>query len=175
MNDMPDDLVSLVQDSLTDFPLENGHCGYSFVWNDADTSLEEEICDWMAPLLLRHPGLGYGDAVTLSNAADRGVVAVSWLTFLGSGITDDLGGREVLVTKCPSNVSVLPLGNRGCLLRAGDAPELGDVNRQDLLPAYQAVGHLIVPRRTTDEAFEDVVISGMSEEAAHDWLRRFFV
>ena len=53
--------------------------------------------------------------------------------------------------------------------------QLGDVNRQELLPAYRAVGRLVAPRRATDEAFEDVVIEGMTEENAHDWLRRLFV
>ena len=175
LGDTPDDLVSLVLDALTDFPLENGYCGYSFIWNQADKSLEQKVCDWSAPLLLRHPGLGYGNAVKLSNAADRGVVAVSWLTFLGPRITDDLGGRGALESRCPPEVSVFPIGKGGVLLRAGIAPELGDVNRQEFLPAYRAVGQLVAPRRTTDEAFEDVQILGMSEEVAYDWLRRFFI
>lgn len=171
----PDDEVSFVLDALADFPLESGHCGYSFVWDETDISQEQDVCAWAAPLLLRHPGLGNGDAFMLSNAADQGVVAVNWLTFLGPRITADLGGREALESQCSPDVAVLPLGRGGTLLRAGFAPELGDVNRQDLLPAYRAVGQLIAPRRTTDEALEDVVITGMTEEDAHDWLRRFFV
>lgn len=171
----PDDVVSLVQETLADFPLKSGHCGYSFIWEKTDLSLKKEVCAWAAPLLRRHPGLGYGNAVVLSNAADKGVVAVSWLTLLGPDITTDLGGREALESRSPADVSVLPLGKGGTLLRAGFAPQLGDVNRQDLLPTYRAVGQLVAPRRTTDEAFEDLLISGMSDEDAHDWLRRFFV
>lgn len=175
LGDAPDDVVSLVQDALADFPLESGHCGYSFVWDETDISQEREVCAWAAPFLLRHPGLGNGDAFMLSNAADQGVVAVSWLTFLGPRITADLGGQDALQGRCPPDVSVLPLGKGGTLLRAGFAPQLGDVNRQDLLPAYRAVGQLVAPRRTTDEAFEDVLIYGMADEDAHDWLRRFFI
>lgn len=174
LGDTPDDVVSLVQDALKDFPLENGYCGYSFVWNQADKSLEKKVCDWAAPLLLRHPGLGYGNAVTLSNAADRGIVAVSWLTFLGARITSALGGREAMESRCLSDITVLPIGFGGTVLRAGLTPALGDANRKDFLPAYRAVGQLVTPCRTTEAAFEDVVILGMSEEAAHDWLRRFF-
>ena len=174
-NAAPDEFVSFVRDALADFPLESGHCGYSFVWNETDISLEQDVCAWAAPLLLRHPGLGYGDAFTLSNAADQGIVAVSWLTFLGPRITADLGGQQDLESRCPPDVSALPLGSGGVLLRAGSAPQLGDVNRQYLLPAYRAVGQLVAPHCTTDEAFEDVVIAGMTEEDAHGWLRRFFV
>jgi hypothetical protein len=173
-SDTPDDLVSFVSEALAEFPLESGHCGYAVLWEPSEIADEEDIFAWLAPLLLRHPGLGHCDGVTLSNAANRGVVTVSWLTFLGPQITTDLGGREGLASRSPPEVSVLPLGNGGTLLRAGAAPQLGDVNRRDMLPVYRAVGQLVAPRRATDEAFEDVVISGMSEETAHDWLRRFF-
>lgn len=175
VGEAPDDVVSFVQEALADFPLESGYCGYSFVWNKTDLSLREEVCSWAAPLHRRHPGLGYGNAVILSNAADQGVVAVSWLTLLGPRITAELGGREALESQCPADVSALPLGRAGALLQAGVAPQLGDVNRHDLLPAYRAVGQLVVPRRTTDDALDDLVIEGMTEEDANDWLRRFFV
>lgn len=171
--DSPDDVVSFVQDALVDFPLESGYCGYSYVWDD--TSVDEEVCAWAAPLLLKHPGFGFGNPVILSNAADQGVVAVNWLTFLGARITADLGGSQALKKKSSSAVSVLPLGSDGTLLRAGSAPQLGDVNRRDRLPTYRAVGKLLAPRRTSDEAFDDLLIKGMSEEDANDWLRRFFV
>jgi hypothetical protein len=175
VGDAPDEVVSLVQDALADFPLDSGYCGYSIVWNETDISLERDVCARVAPLLLRHPGLGYGNAFMFSNAADEGVVAVSWLTFLGPRITADLGGLAALESRCPPEVSILPLGSGGTLLRAGSAPQLGDVNRKDRLPAYGAVGQLVAPRRATDEAFEDVVVYGMTKEDAHEWLRRFFV
>jgi len=33
------------------------------------------------------------------------------------------------------------------------------------------VAHVVAP----DEALDQIFIKGMSEERAHDWLRRFFV
>jgi len=172
--DAPDDIVSFVQEALADFPLENGYCGYSFFW-DKISPKEKDIYTWAGPHLLRHPGFGYGTVMQLSNAAVQGVVAVNWLTFLGPRITDELGGLEALVSRCPEGVSALPLGKGGTLLRAGQAPEIGDVNRQDLLPLYRAVGQLVAPSRTTDDALDDLVIEGMTEEDASDWLRRFFI
>jgi hypothetical protein len=111
----------------------------------------------------------------LSNAAERGVAAVAWLTLLGPEATAALGGPAALQRSTPAEVSVLPLGKSGVLLRAGTAPQLGDVNRQDLLPACHAVGRLVAPVLAPDEALDDLAIKGMSEEDAHDWLRRFFV
>jgi len=175
LGDAPDAVLALVSDALALFPFKSGHCGYSFMWEGTDPSLEEDVCDWAAPLLLRHPGLGYGEPVTLSNAADSGVVAVSWLTFLGPEWVQALGGAAALAARAPAEVSVRPLGQGGVMLRAGDAPQLGDVNRQDLLPAYRAVGHLVEPVRSPDDELDDLDIMGMTDEQAHDWLLRFFV
>jgi hypothetical protein len=173
--DEPQQVVSLVQAALAELPLDSGYCGYSLVWEETDTALEEKVFAWAAPLHRRHPGLGYGDAVRLSNAVDQGVVAVNWLTFLGADLVAALGGRDALASNAPAEVSVLPLGQGGVILRAGEAPKLGDLNRKDRLPAYHAVGRLVEPVRAPDEALDELVIKGMSDEAAHDWLRRFFV
>ena len=170
--DKPDDLIAFVQDALTDFPLASGYCGYSFVWDES--SVDEAANAWAGPLLLRYPGFNYESPVALSNAASDGVVGVSWLTFLGPEITNDLGGLKKLTKAAPTGVSVLPLGKDGALIRAGKQPELGDVNRRDRLPSYGAVGRMVAPRRASDEELEDLLIEGMSEEAALDWLRRFF-
>lgn len=170
----PDRVISFVQDALADFPLASGHAGYSFYWDRTDQPRSSAVPKWQASLLRRHPGLGYDGAIGLSNAADRGVVAVSWLTFLGSAICADLGGLARLRRAAPAALEVLPLGAGGALIQAGVEPQLGDVNRQDLLPAYRAAARLVSPRRTPDDAFEDVGVDGMSEEQADEWLRRFF-
>ncbi|MDR6887729.1 MULTISPECIES: type VI immunity family protein [Variovorax] len=173
--DEPEQLVSLAQTALAELQLGSGYCGYSLVWEETDTALEEKVLAWAGPLHRRHPGLGYGDAVCLSNAVDRGVVAVNWLTFLGAELVAALGGSDALASSAAAEVSVLPLGQGGVILRAGEAPKLGDVNRKDLLPAYHAVGRLVGPVRATDEALDELLIDAMSEEDAYDWLRRFFV
>lgn len=171
----PDDVLAFVQRALAEFPLASGHVGFSFVWERTDLAVEKTACDWAAPLMLRHPGLGYGSPVRLSNAADKGVVAIGWLTLLGDALTAELGGRDALAQRAPAGLEVRPLGAAGALLRAGAAPQLGDVDRQDLLPAYHAAGRLVAPRRATDDGFDNVVVLGMAKATAQDWLRRFFV
>jgi hypothetical protein len=168
----PEDVVAFAQDALREFPLDHGYCGYSLVWDE--TSADAEAIRWAGPLYLRHPGLNYESAVALSNAASDGVVAVSWLTFLGPQITAALGGPKKLAKAIPSGVSMLPLGEGGTLLRAGERPELGDVNRRERLPLYRAVGRLVSPHRASDEELEDLLVEGMSEEASVEWLHRFF-
>lgn len=171
----PDQAVALAQDALAEFPLGSGYAGYSLLWEDADPLVDREVLKWSIPLMLRHPGLGYGDAIRISNGAHHGVAVVNWLTFLGTEAAAALGGLAAIERSAPPGVSVLPLGKAGVILRAGDAPQIGDVNRQETLPIYRAVGELVAPVVAPDEALDRILIKGMSEEAAHDWLRRFFV
>ena len=172
--DDPDQVIALVRDALAELPLSSGYAGYSLFWEDSDSLVDREVLQWSIPLMLRYPGLGYGDAVRMSNGAQHGVAAVNWLTFLGAEATAALGGLAGLERNAPAGVSVLALGKAGVILRAGDAPQIGDVNRQETVPIYGAVGKLVADVVAPDEALEQIFIKGMSDEDAHDWLRRFF-
>ncbi|BEP63768.1 hypothetical protein GmRootV213_43220 [Variovorax sp. V213] len=173
--DHPEDVIALAQDALADFPLSSGYAGYSLLWDDLDPLVDREVLQWSVPLMLRYPGLGYGDAMRMSNGVQHGVAAVNWLTFLGVEAAAALGGLATLERSAPVGVSALALGKAGVILRAGDAPQIGDVNRQETVPIYGAVGKLIAHVVAPDEALDQIFIKDMSEEAAHDWLRRFFV
>src|SRR4029450_10575602 len=80
--DHPDQVIALAQDALEEFPLSSGYAGYSLLWEDSAPLVDREVLGWSIPLMLRYPGLGYGDAITMSNGAQHGVAAVNWLTFL---------------------------------------------------------------------------------------------
>jgi hypothetical protein len=100
---------------------------------------------------------------------------VNWLTLLGAKLTTELGGATKLAKTAPKGVSVHSLGPGGVVIRAGTVPQVGDVNRHDLLPLYHAVGHLVASHRAPDKALETVAVEGMTGETKNDWLRRFFV
>jgi TseV toxin immunity protein TsiV len=172
--DHPDEIVAFVREALQEFPLTTGYCGYSYF---CDFTLDRrKVEPWAGPLLLRHPGLNYGNKMPFTNVADKGVAVVSWLTLLGRETSDDLGGLAALEAAVPDTVSIVPIDTGGVLLRAGDVPQLGDVNRHDLLPLYHAVGQIVSPRRVSDDDFDKLVaIRGIPKEARVDWLRRFFV
>lgn len=170
----PNRVVQLVQGALAKFPLASGYCAYSLLW-DHDPSVEQATCKWAAPLLRRHPGLNYGEPVSIANASEVGLAVVNWLTLLGPGLTAAMGGTEALAQHAPADVSVLPLGPGGALLRAGESPAVGDVNRGDPLPLYHAVGRMLAPVVAPDEALDEVAVKGMQGDDAYDWFRRFFV
>ena len=68
---------------------------------------------------------------------------MNWLTLLGAKLTTGLAGAKSLAKAVPKGVSVLTLGPGGVVIRAGEAPQVGNVNRNDLLPLYHAVGQLV--------------------------------
>jgi hypothetical protein len=72
--DSPDLVIRLAQDALAEFPLDSGYCGYSLLW-DRDPAVDRAICEWAAPLLRRHLGLGYGKPVSIANASE-----MAWLS-----------------------------------------------------------------------------------------------
>jgi hypothetical protein len=172
--DAPDDVVALARDALADFPLHSGYCGYSFIWNEVDDNAEAATYEWSNPLYLRYPGFNNGDVGQFNNAIPGGLVAVSWLTFLGKGLVEQLGGLAKLDKALPSGASLIALPPGGCIVRTGPQPELGDVNRRDKLPSYRAVGKVLAPCRASDDALENFYIDEMDEGKAHDWKLRFF-
>ena len=172
--DHPDQVIALAQDALAEFPLSSGYAGYSLLWQDSDPLVDRKVLKWAIPLMVRYPGFGFGDALRTSNGAKHGVAAVNWLTFLGAEAAAALGGLAALERSVPVGVSALALGEAGAILRAGDAPQIGDVDRQETLPTYGAVGKLVAHVVAPDEALKQILIKGMSDEDARDWLRRFF-
>ena len=116
----------------------------------------------------RHPGYDVGQHATLMQEFHDRVRTVSWLTFLGKDLTEqvrasgDALGSDELVT-------VQPCGE-GVVLRAGDKPEAGDVNRRIVPRAYVRVDRRIRSVRASEGIHFYDPWSASTTEA---WLRRF--
>lgn len=131
----------------------------------------------MQALAARHPGLDISSPRPVSTDLGDEVAGVGWQTLLGARIVEKLGGAENIRLALPGEMIVddLPLG--GCRIVLGPDPEIGDVNRQQLLPRYRAVaeflddaGLLHVPSRVV--YFVDRM--GMADlDAMQKWHRRF--
>jgi hypothetical protein len=157
------------------FPLAWGFAGYSLLWNSLGEH-RSETARWMAPHLVRHPGLSLGMLPFYLNLARLGVGHIGWLTLLGPDYVTKLGGLAALEAAAKkASVSVQRYGSAGAIVRAGEDPQLGDVNRNDPLAAQQAIGRMLDPVRVPDDTISEVVwVDGMKAEAAQAWFRRFF-
>jgi hypothetical protein len=127
-------------------------------------------------LAARHPGLDISDPRAVSTDLGDQLGGIGWHTVLGASLVGRLGGAAELRRGLPGIV-VEELAHGGCRLVLGGDPEIGDVNRHELLPVYRAVarffheaGVLHLPQRVV--YFVDR--NGMADpEAMERWHRRF--
>ncbi|MFN0113198.1 MAG: type VI immunity family protein [Paracoccaceae bacterium] len=125
---------------------------------------------------MRHPGLDVFTGIDDRRAARLdGLRTVNWLTAIGSDLLADVGGSESLRKLLPSEVTMVPLPNGGLVLRAGPAPEIGDVNRRDRIPAYSAVNAALRPLidRCVPRAMDFDIRNDDEGTATPRWFRRF--
>lgn len=167
-------LLELIDDAMADFPVHWGTAGYAFYWKGTDTATEKHAEQWLGRHLVRHPGLGTGDYMTWGSFVRYGVSSLGWLTFLGDSLVAELGGREGLGLAVRDAGVQLRNYARGVALQAGLSPQLGDVNRGDLLPLYREIGRIIEPVFARDEVLEKIHVVGIEDpDDELAWLRRF--
>ncbi|MBX3222288.1 MAG: DUF3396 domain-containing protein [Labilithrix sp.] len=117
----------------------------------------------------RHPGFDVGQHATWMRAFHDRVRTVSWLTFLGKGLVEELGARNSAALASDELVTVNPCGD-GVVLVAGERPDPGDVNRRRVSRAYAHADRRVRPVRAAEGIHFYAPWSASTTEA---WLRRF--
>ncbi|NUQ73003.1 MAG: DUF3396 domain-containing protein [Polyangiaceae bacterium] len=96
--------------------------------------------------------------------------SVGWLTFLGEDFAARLRTEGRALESSPL-VEVAKAGS-ALVLRAGNEPARGDINRLNIPPGYAAADAMVRPLRLA-EAGDLVFLGPWTERAVTDWLRRF--
>lgn len=96
--------------------------------------------------------------------------SVGWLTFLGEDFAARLRAEGRALESSPL-VEVAKAGS-ALVLRAGNEPARGDINRLNIPPGYAAADAMVRPLRLA-EAGDLVFLGPWTERAVTDWLRRF--
>jgi Protein of unknown function (DUF3396) len=164
--DDPDAVLRLVATLAERFPYRCGHVGYSLCWNNMSVARDIEVPALIGPLLKRYPGVSVG---TPGELCDQELPPVNWLTLLGPELLqklDGLGGVKQALAD--DSISVTQMG-AGVCIRAGETPQLGDVNRKDDLPLYRKVGSYLKDLRGQQE----IELDGLDEDESEAWLGRF--
>ena len=100
-----------------------------------------------------------------------GVPTVNWLTLVSSVDLQRLGGWDSIESRIKPPVTMHSLPH-GALFQAGPAPLLGDVNAQEKLDAYYAVGALLAPVKSNTEV-QSRVAGDRADTTV--WMHRFFL
>lgn len=160
-----EDLLALLTGLAAPFPFRSGHVGYALCWNDLSPDREHQMRQIIPPLLKRYPGFSLGSP---SDLVDQDLPPVNWLTLIGPELLGKLGGiARVQQAFSDEAISVMPLGH-GALIRAGEFPQLGDLNRGDNLPLYRKVGSYLKDYR----GHQKIRLTGLKDDS-EAWLARF--
>jgi hypothetical protein len=95
-----------------------------------------------------------------------------WLTFLAEDILASLGGLPALRAQLSDAIAVEPHGT-GAMIRAGQLPELSDVNRGERAPLLREVARALIPVTQFDELTLLGGVFHRDEGAMTRWQRRF--
>jgi hypothetical protein len=167
-----EDAVSLVMKLAKMIPVRSGYAGLAFQYSKYFLDEGGEHA-WKCSM--RHPGIeietphGREFFATLKDS----IYTANWLTLLDQPFVDELGGRKNLARALPSTVRIYETGN-GVILRAGEKPETGDVNRNQKLADYQAVYKVVKPLTLRVPArLKSLDIGGDHVERTLRWYNRW--
>lgn len=162
----PEDLAKLAMELAGELRIRWGAAGLMYgAW---ELDRYGETRDAIYAHARRYPGFDVGQHATWMRAFHERARTVSWLTFLGRELAAKVrAGGDALTSD--ALVEVAPSGE-GVVLRAGDRPEAGDVNRRHLPRAYARADRRVRAVRAADGIHFYAPWSASTTEA---WLRRF--
>jgi Protein of unknown function (DUF3396) len=152
-------------------PYDFGQAGLSVNWKRRGGFGDEAMLG-MTMMASRYPGFDMSDPSSTMFVVTKGIKCVNWLTFLSRGYVDRLGGVDQLLKNAQPAVGVRSLA-KGVAVQAGVAPEPGDSNRLDMLPAYHEAGKLLAPIRSREHPALFGPDGFADNEITNKWLARF--
>ena len=161
----PEAYVMLCLKAVGDLPFLGGIAGYSMNYEDVYINSNNHLA---LPIIGRYKGVNVINPWRYRKF-DR-VATVNWLTFVNAECVALLGGQAAIEAQVSGGVKVYPL-THGLMLRAGERPLLGSVNRQEALDDYFAVGRILAPVKSAIEVESSV--AGSRTEST-EWMHRFF-
>lgn len=144
---------------------DSGFCGHAF--NHLHMTFLREAFLAIGKMAMRY--IGFDVNYDYIRRYARGHVCnLSWLNLFGGAITAKLGGVEKIRKDLPKSMKIMELGS-GVLIRAAEAPIVGDVNRgaADAFP-LRKLAELTRPLRV-----EIQNLGPENPEFAQRWLARF--
>jgi hypothetical protein len=165
----PDAIVNLVRNMASQIPYDSAYASPGLIHGWEDAILMEYAGLKLYPYSMRHPGYDIAENAITRLSLGMRTRGARWLTLLGPGLVEQLGGKDLLSQQITLPISLMDAGD-GVLIQAGDYPEIGDVNRARgpiLLPMvarlvesvtyfgdYAPLSALISPDKDEDEMIE---------------------
>jgi hypothetical protein len=170
-----DPLLALARRLAGPMRFHSGHGGYSIAWDYKGEYAFPARME-MAVVARRYPAIDLPESATTLMAIPTGLKRVNWLTLVGEPLLETLDDREAVAAELEGEdeVAVERLEG-GILVVAGKSPRVGDVNRQEDLRPYHAVGSALADLRSKEHPpfILDVRTRMADEEVTEEWLAYF--
>ncbi len=137
-----------------------------------DRGLAQVHASEAAGFAARYPGLEIDRPMSHKLATLNAIKGAGWITVLSQAFVERMGGLQGLRDRLAETVSVTPFAT-GVLLVAGNAPEVGDLNRRLDTPHLRDLSRALKPIRITEHPalYTEGRFAEASEYSA--WLARF--
>lgn len=177
----PDEFCAWVLELCTLVGPSNGYAGPAILTHLASVHVDPETAEIIYPLAKRYRGLEI-DFPIAHEAYLRGtdeIKGINWITVVGSEWEPRLGGRDALVSELEPLASCTPFrsprtGGHGLVIRASGAPQLGDVQAGERMPAYARVARRLAPILSEHPAVVWPQGSTVfTHQDAERWMKRF--
>lgn len=185
----PDRYVAAVVEWASILRPDYGTAGFALI-SEAGLEAQNPTESW--PLHARFPGLDILGAFNLTRKPGK-IQSVSWLTVLGQGALAAIGGREALSDKLAqawaevqeeTPRATLPPDfflhdyDGGLVIRAGQYPQMGDINMDNIPETYRTVNAALRPIRfgAYQQRPSDLIKTPASFDRYTEtlnWVRRF--
>jgi hypothetical protein len=162
-------MVEWVVGIVESHPFESAQFGFSF--NQLQRTWTQEADSFVGNLAMSLQGFDVLEPA-LARVARGYLPNCSWLTILGEGLLEQLGGTQQLSKTFGPEIEQRLLKG-GVLVQSGDSPAIGDVDgRSEDLRLIRVVAQATRPVRIVNRASNPVLLYG-SESFRSNWLNRF--
>jgi hypothetical protein len=165
-----DRFVNFSRDCGQELPFDSGYAARALC--RSDTGRVSKSGQIISGLALRHPGFDIPLNHAIRFRLGQQCRGAYWLTFLGTPILEKLGGADAFLANTDPQLSMTVLPG-GVMVRAGNEPEVGDVNRRKALPHLEKLARLLEPVTLFGDPTLENEVFDSDEGKRERWERRF--
>lgn len=159
--------VETIRHIAEQIPYDSGYASLALT-HIADRQ-KAEFAEAARKWAFRHPGFDMPENDATNSRIGRKVRGAYWLTFVGPWAVEKLGGEKALRKALPKEIDVQAVGV-GVMIRCGQLPAEGDLNRDEKLPLVRAVAKVLEPVTLFGDRFLNTLFRDEDERAR--WERR---
>ena len=170
----PGALQNLFSDLCNILQPLHGYAGLGVIHNP-NPYIAKGAMPYVVPLARRFPGLELDYPIHHYDLLLDGIKGVNWLTAVHDTLLSRIGGKDAVSGQAEEQGLTCRQYDEGLIVQAGDTPQFGDFERNDI-PEYYVKAHNLLKAVQTD--YQDNILVGNipdidQEVFSKAWFKRF--